>query len=152
MVLHDTDNAPCIVVIDYNKADLKTKGMKITGLEEKFGWKRLEKTRFLTLLKPDNFEKLSIEVFDQRLKDLMAISIELLRYMTKKTFEGFETGVMEADEAANLVVENIVLRRNYINTYFRRWFKERNITEEQAEDDRYGGFGQSFLDYYKRKK
>ncbi len=152
LVFHDTDDTLNIIVIDYNKADLYTREMKITGNEDRFGWHRMEKTRFLTLLKPDNFDNLSIETFEERLQDLMGISEDLLKHIVMKSMSCCPIESTSAEEISDLVAANITKRREYINNYFRRWFHKKNMAEEKAEDDRYAGFGQSFLDYYKKKK
>ena len=152
LVLHDTDNSPKIVAIDYNKADLRSSEMKITGQEEKFGWHRLEKTRFLTLLKPENFDNLSIETFEPRLTALSELSEELIEYITLKSLEDNIFSKKASKEMAVLAAKNISFRKEYIISYFRKWFIEKNLNTEKEVDDRYAGFGQSFLDYYKGKQ
>ena len=148
MVIHDDDSKPYIVVIDYDKADLETKEMKIFGMEEKFGWHREEKTRFLTLLKPENFDMFSLNDFDDRLKIMMDIKETVLSDVCKKVFK---TDIFEdPDAAVKLVVNNFLTRREYLNKYFRTWFKERDIEKEKEVDARYAGLGKSFTDYYKR--
>ena len=148
MVVHDSDSKPYIVVIDYNKADLETEEMKIYGMDEKFGWHREEKTRFLTLLKPENFNQFSIEDFDQRLTQMMSIKKSVLTDICKKIFTSdiFE----DIEVATNSIVNNLCNRRNYLDKYFRIWFKEKDLQKEKEVDNRYGGLGKSFLDYYKR--
>lgn len=149
MVKHDSDGEPFIVVIDYNKADLETQEMKITGTSEQFGWHREEKTRFLTLLKPENFENFSINNFDQRLTLMTSLKKEQLYSYCKKIFS---TGIIEDPaETAEQISNNIIKRIKYLDDYFRTWFKELNKEKEKEVDDRYSGLGQSFLDYYKRK-
>ncbi len=148
MVIHDDDSKPYIVVIDYDKADMETEEMKIHGMEDKFGWHREEKTRFLTLLKPENFEMFSIEDFEQRLNIMMKIKKSVLKgicntVFTKEIFDNTETAV-------NLIVNNFDKRRNYLNKYFRTWFKEKDLAKEKEVDARYAGLGKSFTDYYKR--
>jgi len=152
LVFHDRDSSPCVVVIDYNKADLKSTQMKITGNKDKFGWHRTEKTRFLTLLKTENFEKLSIETFEDRLSTMMSIPLELLESVTRESMRDPIIKNVSVQETATLVSTNISKRRTYINNYFRKWFKKRDATVEKAENDRYSGFGESFLNYYKGKK
>jgi len=148
MVIHDEDSKPYIVVIDYNKADLETEEMKIYGMEDKFGWHREEKTRFLTLLKPENFDMFSIEDFEQRLKIMMEIDESVLTGICNKVFtsEIFE----DPKAATKLIVSNFSKRRTYLNKYFRTWFKEKDLAKEKEVDARYAGLGKSFNDYYKR--
>lgn len=149
LVHHDTDSSPLIVAIDYNKADLWTEGMKITGRNDNFGWQRTGKNRFLTLLAPENFMNLSIDVFDERLKLMMDISPEKLNDVCVKTFDGVLENVPGSSE---LITKNIIERRSYINDYFRKWFKPKDKEKEKEENDRYSGMGQSFMNYYKKKQ
>lgn len=149
MVKHDSDGEPFIVVIDYNKADLETPGMKISGTEHQFGWKREEKTRFLTLLRPENFETLSIDDFEQRLGLMKSIEKGQLQDLCRRVFA---CGIIHDPEAeAKRISSNLIERIDYLDNYFRTWFKAPNKQKEQEENDRYSGLGQSFLDYYKRK-
>lgn len=148
MIIHDDDSKPFIVVIDYDKADLETKEMKIYGMEEKFGWHREEKTRFLTLLKPENFDMFSIDDFDQRLKQMMQIQESVLVNICKKVFT--TEFIENPDDASKLLIENFMKRRSYLDNYFRTWFKERDLVKEKEIDDRYAGLGKSFNDYYKK--
>lgn len=149
LVRHDTDGEPYVVVIDYNKADLEHPEMKITGTDDHFGWYREEKTRFLTLLKPENFQVLSIDDFEQRLALMTAIEESELFAVCRKVFS--DDIFDDPDGTARTVASNLVGRIAYLNGYFRTWFKERNISKEEEVDDRYSGLGQSFLNYYKRK-
>ncbi|MCG8570207.1 MAG: hypothetical protein MJB14_08715 [Spirochaetes bacterium] len=148
LVIQNSIKTPLIVAIDNNKVDLLSDEIKITGNEKKFGWHRKEKTRFLTLLKPDNFENLSINIFDHRLRRLMEITEEELKRYCKKIFV---EDVENSKETTDLVVSNILKRREYIDQYFRKFFKEHDETKEQEQDARYAGLGKSFLDYYKKK-
>jgi hypothetical protein len=149
LVFHNSKNVPFVIAIDYNKVDLETPGMKISGTDDAFGWYREEKTRFLTLLKPSNFERLSIEDFEGRLTEMLMIPADKLRRICLKTFEN---DIENPEKLATTIVTNIVDRRNYINEYFRKWFKKRDVKQEKEEDDRYSGLGKSFLDYYKDKR
>ncbi len=149
LIKHDTDGEPFIVVIDYNKADLETEGMKIFGLEDKFGWHREEKTRFLTLLKPDNFNALSIEDFDQRLTLMSSISREKIYDICLQVFS---CSIFDDEKkVAEKITANVMYRMEYLVEYFRKWFTPRDTAKQQEVDDRYSGMGQSFLDYYKKK-
>ncbi len=149
LVHHDTDSSPLIIVIDYNKADLWTEGLKITGRDDDFGWQRMGKNRFLTLLAPENFKTLSIEVFDERLNLMMGIPEEKIKEICAKTFGGCLKNV---PGSTDLITQNILLRRSYINDYFRKWLKPKDKEKEKEENDRYAGLGQSFLNYYKKNQ
>ncbi len=150
LVVHDIDSRKYVIVIDYNKADMLIRGMKISGNDQKFGWQRKEKTRFLTLLKPDSFSNMSIDDFEERLSALMNIKPERIMEICKKAYSFF-TGPGQ-EETVRLITANLLERRTYIDDYFRKWFKPRDIEQEKQEDQRYAGLGQSFLDYYKQKE
>ncbi len=148
MVIHDEDSKPYIVVIDYNKADMETTEMKIYGMEDKFGWHREEKTRFLTLLKPENFNQFTIDDFEQRLNQMMQIEESVITNICNKVFTN---DIFEDTQAATkLIVSNFSQRRKYLDKYFRTWFKEKDLEKEKEVDARYAGFGKSFNDYYKK--
>ncbi len=149
LVLHDIDSKKYVIVIDYNKADLLIRGMKISGNDQKFGWRRKEQTRFLTLLKPENFSNMCIDDFEERLSALMNIEPERIIEICRKAYSFFTES--EQKETAKLITANLLERRTYINDYFRKWFKPRDIDQQKQEDQRYAGLGQSFLDYYKKK-
>lgn len=148
LVLQNSVKHPLIVAIDNNKVDLETEDIKITGNPDKFGWYRKGKTRFLTLLKPDNFEALSIEIFEHRLKRLMSITENELKSYCLKVFSN---DVEDSAQKAELVVNNVIKRREYINKYFRKMFKKEDKQKKQEEEQRYSGLGKSFLDYYRKK-
>ena len=146
MVIHNSKNRPLIVAIDYNKADLNSTGMKITGAEDKFGWFRQEKTRFLTLLKPSNFENLSIDNFEYRLELMMGLKADDISEICTKVFrEHFG----DFKEKSALITSNLLKRREYINNYFRKWFKEKK--EDDNKNSAYKDLGKSFLDQFKNK-
>lgn len=147
LIYHDTDNTSFPIVIDYNKADLETPSMKIAGDPDKFGWFREEKTRFLTLLKPENFETMHLDDFEERLICLMNIKREDIRKICSDVFS--DDSVNDVQKTSDLVTDNIMFRAEYLDTYFRKWFKKKDIKAAKELDDRYAGLGQSFLDYYK---
>ncbi len=149
LVITNSKNRPFVVAIDYDKADLFSDQMKITGQEEKFGWKRTEKTRFLTLLRPENFTNLSIEDFEARLRAFAAISDETLHEISRIAFS-FCSIDPEAQSA--LLVANIKRRREYVDSYFRKMFKSAAQMDTGAINEEYAAFGKSFLDMHNKKK
>jgi hypothetical protein len=146
LVIHNAKGRPFVVAIDYDKSDLASEVMKITGNPDKFGWFRLEKTRFLTLLKPSNFEGVSIDAFDSRLKAVCALGESWLKSLSRSTLSGY------ADQAyADLICANILKRRAYIDEYFRRMFKAASDTADIRHGEDYAAFGDSFGNIYKNK-
>ncbi len=147
LIFHDTDNTPLPIVIDYNKADLETQTMKISGDPDKFGWFREEQTRFLTLLKPENFETMCIEDFEERLSCLKSIKKDEVFQICEKIFTS--ESINNVEETSRIVTDNIISRAAYLDDYFRKWFKKRDLNTKKKVDDRTAGLGKSFLDYYK---
>ncbi|MCX7024778.1 MAG: hypothetical protein NT080_09185 [Spirochaetes bacterium] len=143
LVVHNRKGRPFVIAIDYDKADLASTVMKITGDPEKFGWFRSEKTRFLTLLRPSHFEGISIDVFDARLKAICGIPADELRGISRAVLDGY------ADHAyADAVTDNLLSRRAYIDGYFRRMFKSAAETVDSRHDGDYEAFGESFRKMY----
>ena len=149
LVIHNAKNKPFICAIDYDKADLASTEMKITGNPEKFGWFRKEKTRFLTLLRPDHFEGLSIESFEERLQAMMSIPEPELYEIALQLFIGYTE---KPEEMAMQIKKNMVERRNYINSYFRSMFKTASETKSTSHDDDYSMLGASFMAMHRDKK
>ncbi len=149
MVIHNSKNDPFVVAIDYDKADLESEEMKITGNEEKFGWLRKEKTRFLTLLKPENFEQLYLENFEDRLELMMNMNLDSIYRIIKRILTGFTP---DPEEKAKVITENISRRRIYINNYFRKWFKEKHLSPIDTSESSYSQMGNAFLGQYNKKK
>ncbi len=149
LVINNNKNKQFLVAIDYDKADMLSDTMKITGMPDKFGWLRAEKTRFLTLLRPENFEKISIEEFDYRLTAFCGISKEEIEDLSKKIFTGYcsDPAVM-----AKKIAANFLQRREYVDTYFRSMFKSGEEIKNLCNDDDYSAFGQSFMDMHNKKK
>jgi hypothetical protein len=148
MVIHNSKTTPFVVAIDYNKADLESECMKITGNPDQFGWYRTEKTRFLTLLKPSNFENCSIEDFEDRLGLMMDLPPAELREICMTVFEGRIDG---PEERADSVVANLTCRREYIDGYFRTWFKKRNMEKVKREREEGSMYGEALLQSYIQK-
>jgi hypothetical protein len=149
LVITNSKNRPFVVAIDYDKADMLAESMKITGLEEKFGWLRAEKTRFLTLLRPENFEGISITNFEDRLCAYAAIGVNDFLAVAQKAFVGY---CEDADEKAKTVVRNFLRRREYVERYFRLMFKSAADAKGACNDDEYLAFGKSFLEMHSKKK
>lgn len=149
LVITNTKNQPFVVAIDYDKADMLAESMKITGLEERFGWLRAEKTRFLTLLRPENFEGISIANFEDRLCAYAAIGVNDFLAIATKAFSGY---CEDAEEKARLVVRNFLRRREYVERYFRLMFKSAADAKCSCNDDEYLAFGKSFLEMHSKKK
>lgn len=149
LVIHNKRNAPFLVAIDFDKADLEAENMKIVGTPDKFGWIRGEKTRFLTLLRPDNFQGVPLETFSARLDALHAIPSKEIGAVARALLKGY---CPDARDAAQRLVRNFENRRRYIEGYFRSMFKPESETKNVSHSDDYSMFGESFLAMYDKKK
>jgi hypothetical protein len=147
LVVRNRKEKPFVVVIDYDKADLASENMKITGDPDKFGWFRTEKTRFLSPLRPPNFEGVPIDVFENRLKEMVSITREELLGVAMPLLEGHASS-----DFAGKIVDLLLARVKYIEEYFRRMFKSATETKNKCNDSDYSMFGASFIDMYKGKK
>jgi hypothetical protein len=146
LIIQNSKHQPVVIAIDNGNQDLEAENMKIIGNDEKFGWFRMEKTRFLTLLKPSNYESVALEDIDDRLNLMMNFSEERLKAICKRLFENV---VPDSNVKVDLIVSNIVKRRNYINEYFRKWIKPKSQHSKEKKDDNYKLFGESFFNMYK---
>lgn len=148
MVTQNSKSFPIIIAIDFDKSDLESETLKIVGTDDKFGWIRHEKNRYLTLFKPENFHNLTISVFDARLRMMMNIDLARLERVCERLFTGY---CGDPKAKAKQIAANIAKRREYIDGYFRTWFKESNdVMEKEAES--FSGFGKTFLKMYQERK
>ena len=148
LVVHAADGRPLVVAIDFNKADLLSEGLKITGNKTEFGWHRLEKTRFLTLLKPSNFEVYGLEDFQERLELMTSLPESRLKELARRLLEGV---VKDPARQAQRVVRGLVARREHIDVYFRKWFKPKADRAGRKQGAEYEGLGRAFVEQYKKK-
>lgn len=149
MVIQNSKSFPLIVAIDFDKSDLENETMKIVGTDDKFGWIRHEKNRYLTLFKPENFEKVPIAHFEDRLQTMMAMDLGNLERIAARLLTGY---CPDPQAKARQIASNIKNRREYINTYFRKWFKDVDEEEVKKENEAYAGMGATFLKMYQDKK
>lgn len=149
LVINNSKSRQFLVAIDYDKADLLSDSLKISGTPDRFGWLRTEKTRFLTLLRPENFEGVSIDAFEPRLVAFCSIAPKEVEGLALSCFTGFC-----ADPAvrARAVAGIFLKRRDYVNSYFRSMFKSGEETKKACHDEDYAAFGQSFMDMYNKNR
>ncbi|NJL72335.1 MAG: serine/threonine protein phosphatase, partial [Candidatus Competibacteraceae bacterium] len=78
MIKYNSRNAQLVIAIDFLNVDLVTEGAKIEGLPDQFGWSRLEKTRYLTPLKVENFLIYDMTFFNQRFDYFRKLDVKAL--------------------------------------------------------------------------
>jgi hypothetical protein len=149
LVIRNKKETPLIVAIDFDKADFESQDMKITGTDDKFGWIRTEKTRFLTLLRPENFLGVPIETFDSRLRSMTGLPLDMIKRLAHRLVDGYcdDPVTLSSDLAAN--IDN---RRKYIDAYFRKMFQLESQTRNVSNSDDYSMFGASFISKYGSNK
>jgi|GEM_PF-652705 len=148
LVVHAAGGQSLVVAIDFNKADLLSEGLKITGNKTEFGWHREEKTRFLTLLKPSNFQMYGIEDFQERLELLMGLTEPRLKELARRLLTGV---VRDPARQAQRLTRTLVERREHIDGYFRKWFGPKALLAGKTEGTEYEGLGRAFVEQYKKK-
>jgi len=149
MVVTNSKAEPLVVAIDFDKSDLESEALKIVGTDDKFGWIRHEKNRYLTMLKPENFEHASIDVFETRLTSMMAIDMGKMQSIMQRLFTGYTS---DPAGKAKLLADNLETRRQYLDKYFRTWIKVVDQVALQKENDDYGSMGKTFMKMYQNKK
>jgi len=114
LLKYNSRNDQIIIAIDFGNADLLYDEMKIKGLNNTFGWERVEKTRYLTPLKSENCINYNMDFFNIRFKyfsnlttrELKKISSSILRFNPDK------------NSLAEQISINIKNRIDYVYDYF----------------------------------
>ena len=149
LVVTNSRNKPFVISIDYDKADMMSEEMKITGTPDKFGWVRTGKNRFLTLLCPENFEGISISDFENRLASFAAVNADDFLKISQAAFKPW---CSDSDAKARIATDNFLKRREYVDGYFRQMFKAKEETPNVSNDGDYLAFGKSFLDMHNKNR
>ncbi len=149
MVLRNSKDYPLVVAIDFDKSDLESEENKIVGTDDKFGWIRHEKNRYLTMLKTENFDRVPLSVFEKRLELMMAIDLTKFGSIATRLLEGY---CPDPKAKAQQIMANIKKRREYINSYFRKWFNDQDQGAIKKEEDAYSEMGATFMKMYRNSK
>ncbi|THB67454.1 MAG: hypothetical protein D6B26_01565, partial [Spirochaetaceae bacterium] len=120
LIYYNTHNIPVVVAIDFSNVDLLTKDIKIKGREDTFGWERLEKTRYMTPLKNEQFFEYSYEFYSTRLN--------AYKKLNKTTLNKIGNAIFAKDENCKTITAqlttNILQRIEYVDNYFQSWFND----------------------------
>ncbi|RKX93346.1 MAG: hypothetical protein DRP84_08585 [Spirochaetes bacterium] len=114
LLKYNSKNDQIIIAIDFGNADLLTKELKIKGLQDKFGWERIEKTRYLTPLKSENCINYDMEFFNIRFNFFNKLSKEEIKEICE-TILRFNP---DKKSLAERVSTNIKNRIDYVYDYF----------------------------------
>jgi len=114
LLKYNSKNDQIIIAIDFGNADLLTEDLKIKGLPDKFGWERIEKTRYLTPLKSDNFYNYDMDFFNIRFSYFKKLSKKELENICKSILRfNIDKGAL-----SRKIAQNIKNRIEYVYQYF----------------------------------
>jgi hypothetical protein len=145
MIRYNSRNDQIIIAIDFSNVDLLHPGPKITGNPKTFGWERIEKTRYLTPLKMEHFQGYDMRFFDMRFDGFRKVTKKVLLDLCKGCLRFHPDRV----KLAKTVADNILLRIDYVDDYFRGKFPKELASEKE---DKYSEMGQTFTKIYKEKR
>jgi len=114
LIRYNSKNQNLILAIDFGNSDLLAEEIKIKGLAKQFGWKRTEKTQYLTPLKSDHFMAYSMEFFDQRFRYFQQLNGDQLVGLGQKVLRFQE----QKEQYAQQIAKNVMRRVGYVHKYF----------------------------------
>ncbi len=120
LIYYNSLNIPVVVSIDFSNVDLLTEEIKIKGRTDTFGWERIEKTRYMTPLKNEQFYEYSYEFYQTRLNNFKRINADVIHTIGKAVFAHSD----EEKSICKLLTNNILQRIEYVNEYFESWFND----------------------------
>jgi len=83
MIRYNSRGDQVVIAIDFSNVDLLFPGTKIKGRAGKFGWERMEKTRYLTPLKAEHFHGYDMEFFGMRFDAFAKVGRKMLLELCK---------------------------------------------------------------------
>ena len=145
MIKYNSKNNQIVISIDFLNVDLIFEGIKIEGTAEQFGWSRLEKTRYLTPLKIENFLIYDMTFFNMRFSpfreldqaSLETICADILRHNPNR------------GELAKKISSNLIKRIDYVYNYFNGKFP---LESPKHDEGKYSDMGKAFTDIYNKFK
>lgn len=143
MIKYNSANDQIVIAIDFGNADLLHDGVKIHGTNGAFGWQRVEKTRYLTPLKAENFLIYDMEFFGMRFGRFLELDTAAVTGLVKAVFRHDP----ECKSYANLIASNVMERRDYLYDYFQQYIPAH---VDESTDDKYKDFGKVFGKIYNR--
>ncbi len=143
MIKYNSRNDQIVIAIDFLNTDLLTSEIKIKGAQDKFGWERMEKTRYLTPLKSENCTEYSIDFFNIRFNRFRKLSIRFIEDLCKKILRLNP----EKNSMSKTIARNIVGRVDYLYTYF-----VEHLPREQKKSRKYSPMGKAFENVYDSRK
>ncbi len=114
LIRYNSKNQNLILAIDFGNSDLLAEEIKIKGLAKQFGWKRTEKTQYLTPLKSEHFMTYSMDFFDQRFRYFQQLTGDQLLGLGQKVLRFQE----QKDQYSQQIAKNVMRRVGYVHKYF----------------------------------
>jgi hypothetical protein len=145
MIRYNTRGDQIIIAIDFSNVDLLHPGQKITGNPKKFGWERIEKTRYLTPLKLEHFQGYDMRFFDMRFDGFRKVGKKMLQDLCKGCLRFHPDRV----KLAKTVAENLMERIAYVHGYFAGKFPREAAA---GRDEKYSDMGKTFTKIYKERR
>lgn len=147
LLKYNSKNDQIIIAIDFGNADLLTEDLKIKGLSDKFGWERIEKTRYLTPLKSDNFYNYDMDFFNIRFSYFNKLSKKELENICKSILRfNIDKGAL-----SRKIAQNIKNRIEYVYGYFNTAIP-RYCGEKRKIREIYRNMGKAFNKIYNEER
>ncbi|MEM5948140.1 hypothetical protein WKV44_06260 [Spirochaetia bacterium 38H-sp] len=143
VIRYNSKNNQIVIPIDFLNSDLLYKGMKIKGNDESFGWSRLEKTRYLTPLKIENFLIYDMKFFNMRFDYFNSLDMRKLQEMCRVVLRHNP----DKNELAQNITDNIKHRVDYVYEYFNKHFPYERVHDDE---DKYNDMGEAFKNIYNK--
>ncbi|MEW5817940.1 MAG: hypothetical protein AB1798_21420 [Spirochaetota bacterium] len=140
MIKYNSRNDQIVIAIDFSNVDLLFEGIKIEGTTDKFGWQRMEKTRYLTPLKIENFMIYDMTFFNMRFNEFKKIESNFLHEICNVLLSHNP----EREQISLLVATNIMRRIDYVYNYFDSKFPLHHV----KQDGKYKDMGKAFTSIY----
>lgn len=147
LLKYNSKDDQIIIAIDFGNADLLTDEMKIKGLEDKFGWERIEKTRYLTPLKNENFINYDMDFFNIRFKYFNKLSENEL----KEICESILRFNSDNKSLAKKIARNLKNRIDYVYNYFCKAVPKFCCIKKKTRDI-YRDMGKAFNKIYNKDR
>lgn len=145
MIKYNSKNNQIVIAIDFLNVDLLFEGIKIEGTLEQFGWSRLEKTRYLTPLKAENFLIYDMKFFNMRFDNFRKLDMAALESICDLILRHNP----DRSGLTKKITANLVNRIDYVYNYFNG-----KLPPERSRHDegKYSDMGKSFTDIYNKFK
>jgi hypothetical protein len=145
LIKYNSRDSQIVIAIDFQNVDLMYEGIKIEGIADQFGWARLEKTRYLTPLKVENFLIYDMAFFNMRFDHfrkldrpgLIGLCDSILRYNPDRSKE------------AARIADNLMRRIDYVHAYFSKNFP---LNRPHNDEGKHSKMGKAFNTLYDKFK